>query len=423
MFNLTSTLTALWAQRLISRVAVSLVGVALACTPPSWAQSAADSPGPPTITWHGFGTLGAVRTTNDHVQFVRDLSQPNGAATNWDTRVDSLLGIQANIHFSPQTEGVVQAVSRYHADASFSPELTWAFVRHDFSPNVSLRLGRLGTEFFMQGDSRLVGYGNLSVRPPPDFYGSLVYSYFDGADVNATLPLATGLLKGKLFAGRSPEKAPFSEGVEWDQSGSRLLGVYLDYQRGPWQVRLSHAAVRFGQETPTDALLQSLGDPLSGVPYLSLVPQMAMAGQLAHFASLGLVFDQGPLNVQLMLNQIRHDSKAYASSQAGYLMAAYRWNALTPYLGVSRTFSEMNPIPVSPVPGIDAITQKLVSQSYTDHHTYTLGWRWDIQKNLAAKAQLDWVRGKPESLFLFKSNQPGWDGNLTVLSLALDFTF
>jgi len=423
MFKLTSILVAPLAQRLIVLAGNALACLTLTFAPPGWAQNVAGNAEPPRITWHGFGTLGAVRTTDDHVQFVRDLSQPDGAGAQWNGRVDSLLGIQANIHFSPQTEGVVQAVTRYHSDASFSPELTWAFLRHDFSPDVSLRMGRLGTEFFMQGDSRLVGYGNLSVRPPPDFYGSLVYSYFDGADISATLPLASGLLKGKLFAGRSPEKAPFTKGIEWDQDGSRLLGVYLDYQRGPWQVRLSHALVRFEHETPTDALLQSMGDPLSGTPYLLLLPEMAMAGQSAHFGSLGLVYDQGPLNVQLMFNQIRHDSPAYASSQSGYLMAAYRWGVVTPYLGVSRSFSDRDPVPASPVPGIDAITQLLISQSYTDHHTYTLGGRWDIQKNLAVKAQLDWVRGKPESLFLFKNNQPGWDGNMTVLSLALDFVF
>jgi len=423
MFKLNPTFVAPLAQRLKLLAGSALACLMLTYVPSGLAQNVVGSSEPPSITWHGFGTLGAVRTTDDHVQFVRDLSQPDGAGTQWNGQVDSLLGIQANIHFSPQTEGVVQAVTRYHSNASFSPELTWAFVRHDFSPDFSLRVGRLGTEFFMLGDSRLVGYANLSVRPSPDFYGVLVYSYFDGADVSATLPLASGLLKGKLFAGRSPEKAPFSKGVEWDQEGSRLLGIYLDYQRGPWQARLSHALVRFEHETPTDALLQSLGDPLSGLPYLSLLPQMAMAGQSAHFGSLGLVYDQGPLNVQLMLNRIRYDSPAYANSQAGYWMAAYRLGSVTPYLGVSRSVSEVAPIPTSPIPGIDSLTHSLISQSYTDHHTYTLGGRWDLQKNLAIKAQVDWVRGKPSSLFLFKNNQPGWSGNMTVTSLALDFVF
>jgi hypothetical protein len=377
----------------------------------------------PVFSLHGFGTLGATRSNTNNAQFVRDLSQPEGASNQWTAKVDTLLGIQANFQISPNTEAVVQGVSRYHADKTFAPELTWAFLRYSMSPDVSMRVGRLGTEFYMLGDSRLVGYANLTVRPPPDFYGSLVFSYIDGLDASATLPVAAGLLRGKLFAGRSPEQTPFAADLRWDQRDNRLVGGYLDYQSGPWQFRLSHAQVRFGQETPTDGLLQASGDPLSGMPYLSLVPEMAMANQIARFGSIGLVFDQGPLNIQLMLNQIQHDSPAYADAKAGYVQAAYRFGTLTPYLGVSRSFSDVAPLPASPIPGVDAITESLVAQSYTDHHTYTLGARWDVQKNLALKAQMDWVRGKPSSIFLFKDNQPGWDGRMTVFSLALDFVF
>ena len=385
-------------------------------SPAAWAQDSLGASGQPGFSLHGFGTLGLARVDDDHAQLVRDLSQPNGAGTGWATKVDSLLGLQANIHFSPSTEGVVQLVSRYHADSSYRPELTWAFVRHDFSPDFSLRLGRLGTEFYMLGDSRLVGYSNLSVRPPPDFYGSLVFSYIDGLDATLTRPVASGLLKGKLFAGRSPEETPYSPGILWDLKGSQLVGGYLDYSSGPWQFRVSHAQVRFEQEMPVDQLV--------GWPYLSKVPEMSMAGQHARFSSLGLVYDQGPLNVQLMLNQIRHDSAAYASSRAGYVMAAYRLDAVTPYLGVSRSVSESPSIPHSPIPGVDDVTRFLIAQSLTDQTTYTLGARWDVQKNMALKAQVDWVRGAPASVFLLKGDRrDAWDGNLTAVSLTLDFVF
>lgn len=385
----------------------------------AWAQDSAAAPFS-GVSLHGFGTLGLARVDDDHAQLVRDLSQPNGAGKRWTTKVDSLLGLQANLHFSPDTEGVVQLVSRYHADSSYRPELTWAFVRHDFSPDFSLRMGRLGTEFYMLGDSRLVGYSNLSVRPPPDFYGSLVFSYIDGLDATLTRPLASGLLKTKLFAGQSPEKTPYSPGILWDLQGSQLVGGYLDYSTGPWQFRASHVQAKFDQEMPVDQLV--------GMPYVSKVSGMSMAGQRARFSSLGLVYDQGPLNVQLMVNQIRHDSAAYASSKAAYVMAAYRLGAFTPYLGVSRSVSDAPKIPLADNPldsGLDiTVTPFLVAQSVTDQHTYTLGGRWDFQKNMALKAQVDWVRGTPASLFLLKGDQRNlWDGNLTAVSLTLDFVF
>jgi hypothetical protein len=405
-----------WQQVCVS----ASVCLGLSC--PAWAQDEIGTPESPLVSLHGFGTLGLTRTDTDSAQFVRDLSQPNGAGTQWTSKVDSLLGLQANVQFSPSTEGVVQVVTRYHADSSYRPELTWAFLRHDFSSDLSLRAGRLGTEFYTQGDSRQVGYANISVRPTPDFYGSLVFSYIDGVDVSTTVPVASGLLRGKLFWGQSPEKTPYAPGILWDLRGTDLVGGYLDYSVGPWQVRLSHVQARFDHEMPVDALLHSIGINLSQ-SYLSLVPDMAMADSRTSFSSLGLVYDQGPLNVQLMLNQIKHNSAAYADTKAAYVQAAYRMGAVTPYLGVSRSFSDLETLPSSTVPGVNEVTALLVAQSITDQTTYTLGARWDLQKNLALKAQVDWVHGKPASKFPFKTVQTDWDGRMTVFSLALDFVF
>ena len=402
------------------RVCVSAsVFLSLSCPVSAWAQDEVATSAWPNVSLHGFGTLGVTRTTTDSAQYVRDLSQPNGADTQWTGSVDSLLGIQANVRIDPSTEGVVQVVSRYHADSSYRPELTWAFLRHDFSPDFSLRAGRLGTEFYMLGDSRLVGYSNLNVRPSSDFYGSLVFSYIDGLDASATLPVASGLLRGKVFWGKSPEKTPYAPpGILWDLQGSELAGGYLDYSTGPWQFRLSHAQVRFNQDMPADELLRSLGITLGGIPYTTLVPEMAMANRQARFDSIGVVYDQGPLNVQVMFNQIKHDSLAYLDSKAGYVLAAYRLGAWTPFVGVSRSLAEAMPT------GLDPVTNLLVVHSITDQTTYTVGGRWDFQKNLSLKAQVDQIRGKPSSVYLLKGTESGnWDGHMTVFSVALDFVF
>jgi len=372
----------------------------------------------PHIALHGFGTLGMTRTdNNNNAQFVRDLTQPNGATKSWTAKVDSILGLQANIKFCPQTEGVVQVVSRYHYDDSYDPELSWAFLRHDFSPDFSLRAGRLGTEFYMLGDSRLVGYSNVSIRPPLDFYGSLVFSNIDGLDISATFPVGNGLLNGKLYAGYSPEKVPFLPGLTWSLKGSALLGGYLDYLNGPWQLRLSHARSRFENELPTDDYV--------GFPYLSMVPEMAMANQSARFNSVGLVYDQGPLNVQMMLNHIKQESVAYQDSKAGYVLAAYRFGRVMPYLGFSRSVTRSEPLPLKGIPVLDFTTASLIQQTQVDQHTFILGSRWDLQKNLALKAQIDVIKGDPSSTFLFKfaTMDKTWDGDMTVYSLALDFVF
>jgi hypothetical protein len=384
----------------------------------------------PAIQLQGFGTLGVARSDDGNAQFVRDLSQPGGLSQGWSSKIDTLLGLQANISFDDHNEGVIQAVSRYHQDGSYTPELTWAFLRHEISPDSNLRLGRLGTEFFMLGDTRLVGYSNLTLRPPPDYFGSLVFTYIDGMDASITQPFAGGLACGKFYGGLSPEKTSFGNGATWDLRGSQLLGGYVDYLKGPWQVRLSHAQVRFKKEIPIDDWLTAAGNGWA-TPYLSNVPGMEMAGTKAHFSSLGLVYDEGPLQLQLMLNRIDQDSPAYEDSKAGYAIAAYKFGSVTPYLGFSRVVSSMPPLPApeaSLPPALAGmltiLTEGMTTFSHSDQHTVFLGARWDLRQNIALKAQVDWIHGKPTSVFTFRNqNMSAWDGSMTVVSVALDFVF
>lgn len=95
-----------------------------------------------TFRISGFGTLGAVRTTSDDVEFVRDLSQARGASTEWNAKTESLLGLQVDWQPSPKWQVTLQGLSRYRFDRTFRPEFSWAFIKYQPDPNISLRVGR-----------------------------------------------------------------------------------------------------------------------------------------------------------------------------------------------------------------------------------------------------------------------------------------
>ncbi len=390
----------------------------------AFAQAQANEPptnGERAFKIQGFGTLGIARSDNEEVQYIRDLSQPDGLTEDWSGKIDSVLGLQASYRFSEEAEGVLQAISRYRYDGSYDPEISWAFLRFEPEPGFSLRAGRLGTEFFMLADSRLVGYSNLTVRPPPDFFHNLIFSYFDGVDVSATRPAAAGLLRGKLFAGLSPETSPFIKPLEWDMSGSLMLGGHLDYLSGPWQIRLAHARIRFERDPPLDTLVLAE----TGAPgYLSVVPEMSAADKWSGFSSLGLVYDEGPLQLQAMWSRIDHETASYEDVQAAYAIAAYRFGPLSPYLGYSWTKTSPDRIAPTNTP-YDAITASLFPQTHGDQHTWFLGARWDFQPNMALKAQVDRIDANPCSISPFRDGTSSacWSGEMTVYSLALDFVF
>lgn len=367
----------------------------------------------PSFALSGFGTLGAVRTTTDEVRFVRDLAQPEGAGKRWDGRVDSVFGVQGNLKLNSQVEGVVQVVSRYRYDRSFTPEVSWAYLKFEPDPKLSLRAGRLGTEFFMLADSRMVGYSYLAVRPPGDYFWSLPFYSIDGADAVLSLPLGESILRTKIFYGVSDERIAL-ENREWKLDGSPMSGGYLDLQTGPWVFRLSYANIVFRNNLPLGSVLNTYLPPAMAQ---QSVDYLATANTRSHYYALGAVYDSGPWQLHLMLNHIVQGSNAFQSADGGYFQAGYRVGQVTPYVGYSWISSDQRGNTLNPV------VAAIMADGRAEQSTTTLGARWDVMRNAALKVQWDHINGESESIFPYRRETSAWRGKMDLFTLTMDFVF
>ncbi|MBS1140513.1 MAG: hypothetical protein H6R13_1966 [Proteobacteria bacterium] len=383
-----------------------------------------------SLSFNGFGTLGATRSSSREAGFVRELSQPHGSAGEWRSEVDSLFGLQANWQVSNHLALISQVISRYHLGSSYSPEVMWAFARWEPTGNTSIRVGRLGTDFYMFSDSRQVGYSYLTVRPSTDFFGVLPFSHIDGADAQLSIPVAGGILRGKAHLGWMDETLPLAE-RRWDLSGSRMLGGSLTYQRGAWTVRASSSELRFKHNLPIDELTDGLRQAAVMFPQASAAADaLNVAGSRSRFHSLGGVYDDGPVQVQLMISRVQHTTTAFQDWWAGYLLAGYRIGEFTPFVGYSWIRSDKKKlttgIPDGMAPALDTLnsaTRTVLSDSRSDQHTTSIGVRWDFASNLDLKVQFDAIRGTSESLFPFRNERAGWNGKTNVLTFVMDFIF
>lgn len=382
------------------------------------------------LSLSGFGTLGIARSSSDKVEFVRDLSQPKGISNHWSGLIDTVFGVQTSWRATSTVELVGQVVSRYHYDGSHNPEVMWAFAKWDPDARLSLRAGRIGADFMMLADSRLVGYSYLPVRPSADFFGPLFFSHFDGADASVTLPLGDGLVRGKLFGGATHEKATGTPGV-WDTGGSPVAGVVLDYQTGPWLLRANAAGIKFSNDikfAPLPDTLRSVGATFGYPSAIAAADVLTTRDTTTRFYSVGAVYDEGPLQVQGMLNSIHHETGVFQNSHAGYLLAGYRLGPVTPYAGVSWWRSKLKPyttgLPdVAPFDALNQAFDRIMVASTADQNTHTLGARWDFREKMALKLQWDAIRGTSASRFPYARGDAGWNGRTDVLSLCLDFIF
>lgn len=371
----------------------------------------------PAFAVRGFGTLGMARTTSEEVEFVRDISQPRGARTKWDGRTDSVLGLQANWRIAPTLEAVVQGVSRYRYDRTFTPEIAWAYLKYDPTPALSLRAGRLGTEFFMLADSRLVGYSYLTVRPPGDFFWYLPFYSIDGADAALTLPLGENVLRGKVFYGISDGNIPLAD-RQWKIDGSPLMGAYLEYQHEAWLMRLSYANIKFHNSLPIAEIFRAIPSfLLSPAAVQASLDYLETADTRSHYYSLGVVYDRGPWQFQFMLNRVDQGANAFQSSSGGYLLAGYRVGPVTPFLGYSWVDSDRRGNT------LNFAVARVMADSRSAQETTIVGARWDVARNIALKAQWDGIRGDSSSIFPYRREQSGWGGKLDVFSVTMDFVF
>lgn len=372
-----------------------------------------------SLVLRGFGTLGYANSSNANADFLRDLSQGSGVSNGGGWNIDSILGLQANVRASDSIEFVAQAVAHQRYDSSFDPELTWAFAKFDLNPRVSLRLGRIGTEFLMQSDSRMVGYSYLPVRPPVNFYGGVPINYGDGADVQVRLPLAEGVLKGTLYLGEAREKLP-----PYDVNGSPIRAVSLGYELGAFQVRLIHAESTLSNSVTS---LEPLRNQLTAMGAVSAAKALDFKGTRSAYDSVGMAYDDGQWQLQAALNTVDHETVLNENSNAAYVSVARRIGNFSPYLGYATAKSSNKSLdtglPAMQAAALAPVISAVLKSSHVDQQTTTVGVRWDFARNLDFKAQLDFVQGDPSSALLYHNIKPGWDGRTTVISMSLDFVF
>lgn len=394
---------------------------------PVHAQSEMVEPSPFSI--RGFGTLAAARSDNANAEFLRDVSKPHGISTRWSLRDDSLVGLQANYRINALAEIAVQGVSHYRYDGSYRPELTWAFLKLDPNPRLSLRVGRIGTEFLMQSDSRMVGYSYLSIRPNVDFFGGVPINYGDGADVQVRWPVGDGVVRAGAFAGVAREELP-----PYALDGSPIFKGSLGYDLGAWQWRYIIAKSRLANDIPYVEELRNALRALSlggyGAAPAIAAKELGLAGHAGIYQSIGGGYDDGTLQVQFAFNSVQQEYRLFESFRAGYVIAGYRFGSVSPFVGYSwgrsRGKTLDTGLPAVPVPAITAINEGVAAagrRTHEDRQIVSLGARWDLARNMDLKAQVDLVRADPSSLFLSENVKPGWNGRTTVFSVALDFVF
>jgi hypothetical protein len=399
------------------------------------------------LSFRGFGTLGLVYSSEDQADFVGNLFQPNGAGHNRpvDFGVDSKLGAQMDVRITDSLSAVVQVVSQHRYDNRYWPDLEWANLKYEFTPDVSVRAGRTVSGTFLVSESRLVGFAYPWVRPPLEVYGLSPITSRDGIDASYRFRVHGFTNTIQLGYGATTEQLPDgSDGGSID--AKNYFEISNTTERGPFSTRIGVSYGRVDVRSELDELLDAFtafGNAIDGIP--GLEPAAAQARRIVEryelddapiwLLTVGGTYDPG--DWLLMAELARFEGSGFLSdATAWYVTGGYRIGAFTPYLtyawlradhrfdaGITTTGLPLEL--ATGASGLNAGLESTLASLDFSQTTMAVGVRWDFRRDAAVKLQYEHVdlrSGSPGRLGNVQSDfDPG--GRVDVISLTIDFVF
>ena len=334
------------------------------------------------FTFSGFGTAGVTHSSLGAADYTDNLFQPKGAgaSSRYSFTNTTKMGAQVNAQFTNQLSAVVQLITQEDYNNSYAPTVEWANIKYAFTPDLSIRAGRIALPSFLSADYRNVGYANPWVNAPAEVYNLLPITNSDGVDASYKVHFSNFYNTVQALYGSNNTHVPGPIKV----AVKDLFGVFDTVEKGALTARVGYEQ---GNVT------------LGPFPTQSL-----------RFYNIGAGYDPGDWFVQSEWARatVGHVIPGYSS---WYLMGGYRIQKFTPYVMVSNEKSLH-----------DTTFYPSARQGQKDH---SVGVRWDFYKNADLKVQYDHVTlpGNAAGYFINPQKNFSLGSSANVISAVLDFVF
>ncbi len=372
------------------------------------------------LSFSGFGTLGLTWTRSDDLQFIR-VGIESPSKQTLDFGPDSVLGVQGNLALGARSAAVVQLVARETPYGDYQPRAALAFLSHQFTPEVTARIGRMRIPFFMLSDSIDINYAQPWVRPPVEVYGLNPFADLDGIDLLYRTRFGSTDVEVHPYIGTS-RVGIVDSGKAWL---SRLVGVNLSLTDGPLTVHFGHSEadlkVRWGDPDfpPLQAFLRGLGRS-------DILAEMEGSDSDAAFTSAGLQWDDGDWMV--IGEYARRRATRYVNTASGWHLTLGRHiGKITPYLTLAE-MRQIRPIVSDAISGGLPPVLAFNASRNASQRSITAGARWDFSDSAALKAEYSRAHTANDgwgSFFPTGNVQTTrvWDRRVHMLSISIDVVF
>jgi opacity protein-like surface antigen len=411
---------------MMGKLLIAAAAAMLVCVTAAGAQVAET----PNFSLNGFGTLGVVHSDEDQADFASDMFAPDGAGytRDWSPEVDSVLGLQLTANLTPRLTGILQVISEQRYDETYTPEVEWANLKFDITPDLSVRAGRMIHQTFMVSEYRKVRYATPWIRPPKEVYDMIPVTNVDAIDLNYQFRFKglTNNLRG-LYGTRDVD---IPDGSELNARDVVVLSDTLEWGAATLFAAYCRFRLTMKDFNPFfDAFRQfgAQGD--------AIADRYDIDGKRFEIMSLGLRYDPGDWFVmgEWTLAKTR---TFFGELEGWYITGGYRFGKVTPYMTLARALAHgdasapgLSPAGLPPAQAAQAqelnaaLNQMLGSA--TEQESISVGVRWDFIRNAALKVEYQYLDLDDGSPGVLSNIQPGFEpgGSVNLFSAAIDFVF
>lgn len=369
----------------------------------------------------GFGSIGYAVSDKDF-QYLRYIDDRG------TFKVDSLVGAQIEVRFSPEWGATVQGVASAPRtrDEALEAKIRWAFISFRPDNDWLFRAGRARPPVFLNTQNAEVGATYDQVRLPVEIYSlSPVYD-FDGAAITKTWMRDNAEINLDAYWGKTDVKfrLPFQRdpaartlpqlsGIPADQyfqENITAMGVVLSHTSGPLFLRggVHRATIKFAQpisETFTPTAFPA-PPPFGGTLWVGQNPQDKVDVTLL---TLGADWRSENWRITGEYGQrIVRDTKLGVGSKSGYVTVARTLGKWIPYVTHARLHSDREtrklyenvnatPVPLGaqgPPLFLPSNLHQILADSMIvyDQYSNTLGASYSF--SATSKLKFEWMRTK-----------------------------
>jgi hypothetical protein len=334
----------------------------------------------------GFGSFIGGKNLDGNGSYYQDFGS---GEMDWQT--ESLVGLQVDTPVTDRTTAVVQWLAA--GNNQWSVETEWAYLRHQWNPTLSFKLGRVNVPFFLFSDYLSVGYSLPWVTGPTDVY-NVPLSSVDGGSILKTGSLGVVDWQTEAYGGG----ATFTPrgGLFRDQTLQTRdqVGIALEVSWQDWRFRLSeHRAEISIIETagPDWTVVESLAQTLENQGFLQAAEDVRLNGDPVRFSEAALQYDDGRWVLIAELKRLQPlEIAPLPDDLARYATLGRRFGPVLLHATWSDARDERPQLGRGLPPGTPflAAVNTLSAVVSPTNTTRMLGVRWDVEPDLVFK--LEW---------------------------------